>query len=191
MLTPRALPTQSLESHQIVVDPRPTSTVRREDELGNVRHEVRLDGRFDAVEISAHSIVGSIVSDASLVRDDAIALLRRCGVARSIAGRAARGQCRQLAEAALQRLRHHGCTCRYVSGYALADGRRRTLPHAWISMMLPDRGFVDYDPTSDVVCPTHVTLAWGPAYERVAPVAGTLEGAGRFRLVSSVTTEPL
>lgn len=84
---------------------------------------------------------------------------------------------------------------RYVSGYL------HTLPppgkpklvgadasHAWLSLYIPGTGWVDLDPTNNVV-PTdqHLTLAWGRDYSDVTPVKGTVLGGGQHQL--SVTVD--
>jgi transglutaminase-like putative cysteine protease len=50
-------------------------------------------------------------------------------------------------------------------------------PHAWISLYLPDWGWVDLDPTNNMLCgEDHITLAWGRDYGDVTPVKGVIMG---------------
>ncbi|MGK4002160.1 transglutaminase family protein [Sorangium sp. So ce1036] len=56
-LTPRALPHQSLEFHQLVVRPSPRARRVDEDAFGNRRARIELGGRFGSVEVAALSVV--------------------------------------------------------------------------------------------------------------------------------------
>jgi hypothetical protein len=188
-VTPRPLPDQTVEQHQILVDPRTAAMTAEEDENGNLRHRVALRQSFRALEIVATSTIvrrdpGATVTPEA--RRAVLDLLSRCGVQS-----AARGACRELAELSLARLRAHGVPCRYVAGYPLPAQQGRTLPHAWVSLHLGDHGWVDFDGTRDAIAPAHLVLGWGRGYEDVAPISGTLDATGRYRLVSSVTVEPL
>ena len=106
-----------------------------------------------------------------------------------------RGVCQDFAHIEIACLRSLGLAARYVSGYL------HTLPppgkpklvgadasHAWISLYIPGTGWVDLDPTNNVI-PTdqHLTLAWGRDYGVVTPVKGTVLGGGQHQL--SVTVD--
>ena len=96
------------------------------------------------------------------------------------------GVCQDFAHLALSCLRSLNLAARYVSGYL------ETLPppgkpklvgadasHAWISVFIPDFGWVDLDPTNNLfVNETYITLAWGRDYGDVAPVKGVVMGGG-------------
>lgn len=94
------------------------------------------------------------------------------------------GVCQDLAHAGIAALRAIGLPARYVSGYLLTKpppGRTRLLgadaSHAWFSVWAPPFGWVDLDPTNDlVVSQSHVTAAWGRDYSDVAPVSGIILG---------------
>jgi transglutaminase-like putative cysteine protease len=94
------------------------------------------------------------------------------------------GVCQDLAHAAIAALRAIGLPARYVSGYLMTrppPGRQRLLgadaSHAWFSVWAPPFGWVDLDPTNDlVVSEGHVTAAWGRDYSDVAPVSGIILG---------------
>jgi len=94
------------------------------------------------------------------------------------------GVCQDLAHAAIAALRAIGLPARYVSGYLMTrppPGRARLLgadaSHAWFSIWAPPFGWVDLDPTNDlVVSESHVTAAWGRDYSDVAPVSGIILG---------------
>ena len=94
------------------------------------------------------------------------------------------GVCQDLAHAGIAAMRAIGLPARYVSGYLLTQpppGQPRLLgadaSHAWFSVWAPPFGWVDLDPTNDVlVGESHVTAAWGRDYGDVAPVAGIILG---------------
>lgn len=105
-----------------------------------------------------------------------------------------RGVCQDFAHLAIACLRSLGLAARYVSGYL------ETLPppgapklvgadasHAWISLYVPDEGWVDLDPTNNVMPgESHITLAWGRDYSDVAPVKGVVMGGGQHTLAVEV-----
>jgi transglutaminase-like putative cysteine protease len=94
------------------------------------------------------------------------------------------GVCQDLAHAGIAAMRSIGLPARYVSGYLLTQpppGQPRLLgadaSHAWFSVWAPPHGWVDLDPTNNVlVGESHVTAAWGRDYGDVAPVAGIILG---------------
>lgn len=94
------------------------------------------------------------------------------------------GVCQDLAHAGIASLRAIGLPARYVSGYLLTQpppGKTRLLgadaSHAWFSVWAPPFGWVDLDPTNNVVVgESHVTSSWGRDYGDVAPVAGIILG---------------
>ena len=94
------------------------------------------------------------------------------------------GVCQDLAHVGIAAMRAIGLPARYVSGYLLTQpppGRPRLLgsdaSHAWFSVWAPPFGWVDLDPTNDLlVGQSHVTASWGRDYSDVAPVAGIILG---------------
>jgi transglutaminase-like putative cysteine protease len=94
------------------------------------------------------------------------------------------GVCQDLAHAGIAAMRAIGLPARYVSGYLLTQpppGKPRLLgadaSHAWFSVWAPPFGWVDLDPTNNlVVGDAHVTAAWGRDYSDVAPVSGIILG---------------
>ncbi|MBY8976804.1 transglutaminase family protein [Rhodobacteraceae bacterium NNCM2] len=97
-----------------------------------------------------------------------------------------RGVCQDFAHVMLACLRSLRLPARYVSGYLrthTADGATRLqgadASHAWISLWDPVFGWIDFDPTNNLVPGLdHVTLAWARDYADVAPVSGIVIGAG-------------
>ena len=105
-----------------------------------------------------------------------------------------RGVCQDFSHLAISCLRSLGLAARYVSGYL------ETLPppgkpklvgydasHAWISVYLPNWGWVDLDPTNNMLCgESHIAVAWGRDYGDVTPVKGVVMGGGIHTLTVSV-----
>jgi transglutaminase-like putative cysteine protease len=60
--------------------------------------------------------------------------------------------------------------------------------HAWLSVYIPDFGWVDLDPTNNQLAnETYITVAWGRDYGDVSPVKGVVMGGGNHDL--SVTVD--
>jgi transglutaminase-like putative cysteine protease len=93
-----------------------------------------------------------------------------------------RGVCQDFAHVMIGAFRSHRLAARYVSGYVRPGPKVQgaQASHAWVSVFIPDGGWVSFDPTNDiVVSDSHVTLAWGRDYGDVTPVKGiTLGGSG-------------
>ena len=110
-----------------------------------------------------------------------------------------RGVCQDYAQLAIACLRSLGLAARYVSGYletgpapspADSSGRSESAPlvgsaasHAWLSIYSPGQGWVDFDPTNNLM-PTgqHITLGWGRDYSDVTPLKGVAFGGGTHKL---------
>jgi transglutaminase-like putative cysteine protease len=110
-----------------------------------------------------------------------------------------RGVCQDFAHLMLACLRSRGLAARYVSGYLLTQpppGKPRLIgadaSHAWISVWCPRQGWVDFDPTNNLL-PTleHVTLAWGRDFADVSPLRGVILGGGNHDPEVRVTVMPL
>jgi transglutaminase-like putative cysteine protease len=112
---------------------------------------------------------------------------------------ARRGVCQDFAHLQIACLRSLGLPCRYVSGYLLTrppPGRPRLVgadaSHAWISVHLPDFGWVDFDPTNGLMPgEQHVTLACGRDFADVTPVRGVILGGGAHELKVEVDVSPM
>jgi transglutaminase-like putative cysteine protease len=97
-----------------------------------------------------------------------------------------RGVCQDFAHLFIGGLRSLGLAARYVSGYILTmppPGQERLqgadASHAWVSVWAPPLGWVDLDPTNNlVVSDQHVTLAWGRDFHDVSPMRGVVLGGG-------------
>jgi transglutaminase-like putative cysteine protease len=100
----------------------------------------------------------------------------------------AEGVCQDFAQLAIGCFRCRGLAARYVSGYLETrppPGQPRRqgadVSHAWLSVFVPDMGWVDIDPTNDqFVNDRYVVTAWGRDYSDVPPLKGVIftEGAG-------------
>ncbi len=95
-----------------------------------------------------------------------------------------RGSCRDFAVFMIEVARHLGLAARFVSGYIFApnaespdiEGGGST--HAWMQVYLPGAGWVDFDPTNDIIGNRNlirVAVAWDA--EQVVPLWGTFIGA--------------
>ncbi len=96
------------------------------------------------------------------------------------------GVCQDFAHLAVGVLRVVGLPARYVSGYLETTpppGRRKLVgadaSHAWVSVYLPEVGWLDLDPTNDrVVDDSYVLTAWGRDYADVPPLKGVIYTEG-------------
>ncbi len=94
------------------------------------------------------------------------------------------GVCQDFAHLAVGVFRSRGLAARYVSGYIETDpppGEPKTVgadaSHAWCSVWVPNHGWIDFDPTNNLVGPDrHVTIGWGRDYADVAPIRGVVIG---------------
>jgi transglutaminase-like putative cysteine protease len=89
------------------------------------------------------------------------------------------GVCQDFAHVMIACMRSLGLPARYVSGYLRTEGIGSHASHAWLSVYCPGFGWLDMDPTNDVMPgASHVTLGWGRDYSDVPPLKGvTLGGA--------------
>ena len=110
-----------------------------------------------------------------------------------------KGVCQDFAHLQIACLRSLNLPARYVSGYLRTyppPGRPRLIgadaSHAWVSVYCPDAGWLDVDPTNNLVpSRSHVTLAWGRDYGDVSPVRGVILGGKDHKLDGGVDMEPL
>lgn len=109
------------------------------------------------------------------------------------------GVCQDLAHVGIAALRALGLPARYVSGYLLTKpppGRERLLgadaSHAWFAVWAPPFGWVDLDPTNDMIPGDgHITVAWGRDYGDVAPINGIVTGGGDHAIEVGVDVLPI
>jgi transglutaminase-like putative cysteine protease len=109
-----------------------------------------------------------------------------------------RGVCQDFAHVMIACLRAHGLAARYVSGYVRTypqAGQPRRVgadaSHAWVGVWVPGTGWVDVDPTNDlVVKDEHVVIGWGRDYSDISPIRGVILGGGAHELSVSVDLAP-
>ncbi len=104
------------------------------------------------------------------------------------------GVCQDFAQVMIGCLRSLGLAARYVSGYLRNDPPAGAPPmigadasHAWVSLFVPTLGWVDLDPTNDVLVDQgHVTLAIGRDYTDVSLLRGVILGGGAHQVEVAV-----
>ncbi len=109
-----------------------------------------------------------------------------------------RGVCQDFAHFMLSCLRSVGLAARYVSGYLLSSpppGSARLVgadaSHAWLSVWLPDHGWLDCDPTNATEPrDEYVTVAYGRDFSDVTPLRGVIHGGGSHQLEVAVDVTP-
>lgn len=110
-----------------------------------------------------------------------------------------RGVCQDFAHLAIACLRAHGLPARYVSGYLLTrppEGQAKLIgadaSHAWISAWAPETGWVDFDPTNNLIPKDeHITIAYGRDFYDVSPISGVLLGGGKHTVEVAVDVTAL
>jgi transglutaminase-like putative cysteine protease len=110
-----------------------------------------------------------------------------------------RGVCQDFAHLQIACLRSLGLAARYVSGYlrTFSPANRERLigadaSHAWVAIYCPGTGWIDLDPTNNVVPSTsHITVAWGRDYGDVSPIRGVIQGGGQHELTVAVDVTPV
>lgn len=108
-----------------------------------------------------------------------------------------RGVCQDFAHVQIACLRSLGLAGRYVSGYVRTialPGRDKLVgadaSHAWISTFVPDWGWVEFDPTNDLMpSDEHVSVAVGRDFGDVTPVKGVIRGGGQHQVTVSVDVD--
>lgn len=110
--------------------------------------------------------------------------------------RARRGVCQDFAHVMIALVRELGIPCRYVSGYLFHrhedhDRSEADATHAWVEALLPELGWIGFDPTNNLVASErHVRTAVGRDYEDVPPTRGVYKGGASGELHVSVRVSP-
>jgi transglutaminase-like putative cysteine protease len=110
-----------------------------------------------------------------------------------------RGVCQDFAHIAIACLRSLGLPARYVSGYLRTHptpGKPRLAgadaSHAWFSAFCPTVGWVDFDPTNNLLPgEEHITVAYGRDFSDVSPITGILVGGGSHQVKVSVDVQEI
>jgi transglutaminase-like putative cysteine protease len=109
-----------------------------------------------------------------------------------------RGVCQDFAHLLIAAFRLMGLPARYVSGYLLTKappGKSKLVgsdaSHAWVSVWAPEIGWVDFDPTNNMMPrDEHITIAYGRDFQDVSPVTGVLLGGGSHQVDVAVDVAP-
>jgi transglutaminase-like putative cysteine protease len=109
-----------------------------------------------------------------------------------------KGVCQDFAHFEIACLRAIGLPARYVSGYLMTrppEGKQKLKgadeSHAWLSVWCPELGWVDFDPTNNLIPNLeHITVAWGRDYGDVSPVSGFIFGGGKHEVAVAVDVVP-
>jgi transglutaminase-like putative cysteine protease len=86
--------------------------------------------------------------------------------------------------------------CRYVSGYLYhgetdMDRSVRSATHAWVEALIPQMGWVGFDPTNWLVAgDRHIRTAIGRDYADVPPTRGIFRGEAKSELTVAVQVAP-
>jgi len=102
------------------------------------------------------------------------------------------GVCQDFSHIMIGALRSLRLAARYVSGYLRsgANYQGAEASHAWVSIFVPGAGWLDFDPTNDVMpADGHITVAWGRDYGDVTPMKGIALGGGKQVVEVAVRAE--
>lgn len=100
--------------------------------------------------------------------------------------RGRKGVCQDFAHLMIGCLRSLHLPCRYISGYLRTHPPKGApklvgadATHAWVSTYFPEHGWVEFDPTNNVLggC-EHIIVAWGRDFGDVSPLKGVITGGG-------------
>lgn len=92
------------------------------------------------------------------------------------------GVCQDYAHAMIAIARSWGIPARYVSGYLHLSGLEgeqapENATHAWVECLLPEFGWVGFDPTNRCLADErHLRIATGRDYRDVSPTRGVMRG---------------
>lgn len=98
-----------------------------------------------------------------------------------------RGVCQDFAHIFIALVRPLGVPARYVSGYlfrdvASLDRSTDGATHAWVEALLPELGWVGFDPTNNLIAEDrHIRAAVGRDYYDVPPTRGIYKGLSTVR----------
>jgi transglutaminase-like putative cysteine protease len=110
-----------------------------------------------------------------------------------------KGVCQDFAHLMISCFRCIGLPARYVSGYLETippPGKVKLVgadaSHAWVSVYFPSIGWVEFDPTNNLLPDFHhITTAYGRDYHDVAPIKGIVFSSGQQKLNVKVDVERL
>ena len=105
-----------------------------------------------------------------------------------------KGVCQDFAQIAIACMRAVGLPAKYMSGYIETlppEGKEKLVgadaSHAWFSTFIPGFGWVDFDPTNNLIPENqHLVVAWGRDYYDVPPLKGVIYSNGNNEMSVSV-----
>jgi transglutaminase-like putative cysteine protease len=106
-----------------------------------------------------------------------------------------KGVCQDFAHTMIALLRRVQIPARYVSGYLYRsrEDHDRSMPdatHAWVDVLLPNLGWVGFDPTNNLIAHhRHIRTAIGRDYADVPPTHGIFRGETDSELYVAVQVE--
>ena len=103
---------------------------------------------------------------------------------------AKKGVCQDFAQFAISALRTIGLPAKYMSGYIEtlpAKGEKKLFgadaSHAWFSVYIPNAGWVEFDPTNNLIpIDQHILLGSGRDYNDISPLKGVVYSSGSSNL---------
>jgi len=107
------------------------------------------------------------------------------------------GVCQDFAHIMVALVRGLRVPCRYVSGYLYHEDESKDrspagASHAWVEAYLGEAGWVEFDPTNDLVgCERHIRVAVGRDYADVPPTRGVHRGDAESELRVRVTVSAI
>jgi transglutaminase-like putative cysteine protease len=106
------------------------------------------------------------------------------------------GVCQDFAHIFTALVRKLVIPARYVSGYLAPEFSHHQdtslgATHAWVEALLPDLGWVGFDPTNNALASSgHIRVALGRDYADVPPTRGVYKGDGKSELSVAVQLTP-
>jgi transglutaminase-like putative cysteine protease len=105
------------------------------------------------------------------------------------------GVCQDFAHLMIALARRLQIPCRYISGYLFHQSEKHErstgATHAWVEALLPDLGWVGFDPTNNtLVTDRHIRVAVGRDYADVPPTRGIFRGSAESELSVNVRVLP-
>lgn len=107
-----------------------------------------------------------------------------------------KGVCQDYSHIMIALARELRVPCRYVSGYLFHrveyhDRSAQDATHAWVEALLPELGWVGFDPTNDLLAgQRHIRVAVGRDYSDVPPTRGVFKGTAESELSVAVQVKP-
>jgi transglutaminase-like putative cysteine protease len=104
--------------------------------------------------------------------------------------------CQDFAHIVIALARGFRLPCRYVSGYLYHSRLRQDrsaegTSHAWVEALLPECGWVGFDPTNNLIAgERHIRTAIGRDYADVPPTRGLFKGDAASELSVNVRVWP-